>query len=73
MPDDPITNGTEVEPGHNAWDAFVAVVYAIRDIFNDWRVATALLVVILLLAGKIAGGDLMQGVEGWIRAWKCQP
>lgn len=69
-------NGDGVGDGYHAkgWpDVMVEFIQAIRDIFNDWRVATALLVVILLLAGKVAGGDLMAGVESWIRAWRCQP
>ena len=73
MPDD--DNGNGIDDGYHAktpWDVLVVFIQAIRDILNDWRVATALLVVILLLAGKVAGADLMEGVERWIRAWRCQ-
>jgi hypothetical protein len=68
-------NGSNEKPiqHSNGWDLCREIVRAIRDIFNDWRVATALLVVVLLLAGKVAGGDLMAGIESWIRAWKCTP
>ena len=73
MPDD--DNGIPEIPtnGKGACDVLIVLIQAFRDILNDWRVATALLVVILLLAGKVAGGDLMAGIESWIRAWKCQP
>lgn len=74
MPDE---NGTPTQGEEIIRANFAAVliefIRAVRDVLNDWRVATALLVVILLLAGKVAGGDLMQGVEGWIHAWRCTP
>lgn len=67
-------NGSNEERpvGSTGWDFAIEVVRAIRDILNDWRVATAVVILVLLVAGKVAGGDLMQGIEGWIRAWRGQ-
>jgi hypothetical protein len=73
MPDENGDGGELPTNGRGACDVLIVLIQAFRDILNDWRVATALLVVILLLAGKVAGGDLMAGIEGWIRAWRCQP
>lgn len=69
MPDE---NGVpnDTPQGSNAWDVAREAIRAFRDILNDWRVATALLVLILLLAGKVAGTELMAGIESWIHAWR---
>lgn len=71
MPDE---NGNEVQTnGRGPWDVVIALIQAVRDILNDWRVASILLIVVLLFAGKVAGAELMEGIESWIRAWRCQP
>lgn len=56
----------------NMADVLREAIRAVRDILNDWRVATALLVLILLLAGRIAHDQLFNGMEQLIRAWRCQ-
>lgn len=72
MPDENMVP-EETPKGSNLYDVAREAIRAFRDIFNDWRVATAFLVVILLIAGKVAGGELMAGVESWIRAWRGVP
>lgn len=69
-------NGSNEErpAGSTGWDVAIEIVRAIRDIFNDWRVATAFMVTVvvavLLIAGKLAGAELFEGVKGWICAWR---
>jgi len=64
VPDDKIQ-------GSNAWDVVRELIRALRDIFNDWRVALAFLIMVCVLAGSIAGPDIIDGVERWIRAWRA--
>lgn len=71
MPDN---DGSFNEPpiqGSNVADVFRELIRALRDIFNDWRVATAFLVMVLVAGGSMAGPDIIEGVERWIRAWRC--
>lgn len=69
-------NGSKEERvvGAGFWDVAIELVRALRDIFNDWRVATAFLVTVvvavLLIAGKLAGAELFEGIKGWICAWR---
>lgn len=70
MPDD---NGNGITPGHTTADVLIAAINAIRDIFNDWRVILMMAVVILLVLNKMTGSLVFEGLQGIVRAWKCQP
>ena len=70
MPDNQVPDGPI--KGSNMADVLREAIRAVRDILNDWRVATGVLIVILVMAGSVAGPDIIDGVERWIRAWRCQ-
>ena len=52
------------------WDVIIALIQAVRDILNDWRVAVTLLIVALLWAGKVAGPEIKDFAIGVIMAWR---
>lgn len=66
----PDNNGNGITPGHTAWDALIAFFGTVKAILDDWRVMVTLLLVIVLMAGRIAAPEIGAMVEGWIRAWK---
>ncbi len=57
--------------GSNLFDVLRELIRAVRDIFNDPRVAIAFLIMVLVLAGSIAGPEIIDGGERWIRAWRA--
>lgn len=72
MPDD---NGTPTERSHGAtaWDAVIELIRAVRDIFNDWRALMFVGIVVLIIANKMTGSLVFEGLEGLVRAWRGQP
>lgn len=71
MPED---NGSKEPPIQNSnfADVLRELIRAVRDIFNDPRVAIAFLIVVMVMAGSVAGPEIIDGVERWIRAWRGQ-
>lgn len=69
-PDD---NGNGLAKGHNTSDVLIAGINAIRDIFNDWRAILLVALVVLMVANKMTGSLVFEGIQGIVRAWKCQP
>jgi hypothetical protein len=73
MPDDDLTDMSSEGTGHNAADVLIAGINAVRDILNDWRAILLLSVVVLMVLNKMTGSLVFEGLQGIVRAWKCQP
>ena len=67
MPDD------DSKVGATTADVLIEAIRAVRDIFNDWRVILLISVVVLLVLNKMTGSLVFEGIQGIVRAWKCQP
>jgi len=63
----------EVGTGHTAADVMIAGINAVRDILNDWRAILLIAVVVLIILNKMTGSAMLEGLQGLVRAWKCQP
>lgn len=69
MPD----NDENVTAGHTTADVLIAGINAVRDILNDWRAILLIAVVVLIVLNKMTGSAMLEGLQGLVRAWKCQP
>ena len=67
MPDE-----NEHPTGHTTADVLIAGINAMRDILNDWRAILLIAVVVLIVLNKMTGSAMLAGLQGLVRAWKCQ-
>lgn len=68
MPDE-----EEVTHAHTKADVWVAGINAVRDILNDWRAIMLIAIVVLMVANKLTGSIVLEGLANIVRAWRCSP
>lgn len=68
----PPEDGNGLKAGHNTSDVLIAAINAVRDIFNDWRAILLVALVVLMVANKMTGSLVFEGLQGLVRAWRCQ-